>query len=94
MHTNHNSVCLINIDLIIIFDLFFFISYKNKKNYICLMDFIVYAFILIYLPKYILHNVNIYDLANSPVAYTTLCRIPIEIFICICCSNLIRISNY
>ena len=31
MHTNHNSVCLINIDLIIIFDLFFFIiSYKNK----------------------------------------------------------------
>ena len=30
------------------------------------MDFIVYAFILIY---YILHSVNIYDLGNSPVAY-------------------------
>ena len=58
------------------------------------MDFIVHAFILIYLPKYILHNVNIYDLGNSPVAYTTKCRIPIENFICICCSNLIRISNY
>ena len=58
------------------------------------MDFIVYAFILIYLPKYILHSVNIYDLGNSPVAYTTLCRIPIENFICICYSNLIRISNY
>ena len=26
------------------------------------MDFIVYAFILIYLPKYILHSVDIYDL--------------------------------
>ena len=29
MHNNHNSVCLINIDLIIIFELFL-ISYKNK----------------------------------------------------------------
>ena len=29
------------------------------------MDFIVYTFILIYLPKYILHSVNIYDLGNS-----------------------------
>ena len=60
MHTNHNSVCLNNIDLIIIFD------FK--------MDFIVYAFILIYLPKYILHSVDIYDLGNwywylRPVAY-------------------------
>ena len=33
------------------------------------MDFIAYAFILIYLPKYILQSVNIYDLGNSPVAY-------------------------
>ena len=33
------------------------------------MDFIVYAFILIYLPKYILHSVHIYDLDNSPMAY-------------------------
>ena len=33
------------------------------------MDFIVFSFILIYLPKYILHSVNIYDLVNSPVAY-------------------------
>ena len=33
------------------------------------MDFIVYAFILIHLPKYILHSANIYDLGNSPVAY-------------------------
>ena len=33
------------------------------------MDFIVYAFILIYLPKYILHSVNLYDLGNSPVAH-------------------------
>ena len=33
------------------------------------MDFIVYAFILIYLPKYILQSVNIYDLGNSPVAH-------------------------
>ena len=35
------------------------------------MDFVVglYAFILIYLPKYILHSVNIFDLGNSPVAY-------------------------
>ena len=63
MHTNHNSVCLNNIDLIIIFD------FK--------MDFIVYAFILIYLPKYILHSVDIYDLGNS-LLHTTLCRIPIE----------------
>ena len=73
----------VNIDLIIIFDLFFF-SFPIKTKYICLMDFIVYVFILIYLPKYILHNVNIYDLGNSPVACTTLCRIPIENFICIC----------
>ena len=29
------------------------------------MDFIVYVFILIYLPKYILHSVNIYDLIRS-----------------------------
>ena len=29
MHTNHNSVCLINIDLIIIFDLLSH-SFKNK----------------------------------------------------------------
>ena len=41
------------------------------------MDFIVYAFILIYLPKYILHSVDIYDLGNS-LWHTTLCRIPIE----------------
>ena len=33
------------------------------------MDLIVYAFILIYLPKYILHSVNIHDSGNSPVAY-------------------------
>ena len=33
------------------------------------MGFIVYVFILIYLPKYILHSVNIYDLDNSPVTY-------------------------
>ena len=33
------------------------------------MNFIVYAFILTYLPKYILHSVNIHDLGNSPVAY-------------------------
>ena len=33
------------------------------------MDFIIYAFILIYLPRYILYSVNIYDLGNSPVAY-------------------------
>ena len=33
------------------------------------MYFILYAFILIYLPKYILHSVNLYDLGNySPVA--------------------------
>ena len=43
------------------------------------MDFVVYAFILIYLPKYILHSVNIYDLGN-PLWHTILCRIPIEIF--------------
>ena len=36
------------------------------------MDFIVYGFILIYFPKYILHSVNIYDLGNSPVAYNIL----------------------
>ena len=42
------------------------------------MDFIVYTFILIYLAKYILHNVNIYDLGNSLEAYTTLYRIPIK----------------
>ena len=35
------------------------------------MDFVVYAFILIYLPKYILHSVNISDLCDSPVAYNT-----------------------
>ena len=34
------------------------------------MEFIVYAFILIYWPKYILHSVNIYDLGNSPVPYS------------------------
>ena len=56
------------------------------------MDFIVYAFILIYLPKYILHSFNIYDLGNS-LWHTALCRIPIEDFICICCSNLIRIYD-
>ena len=33
------------------------------------MDFIVYAFIWIYLPKYIQHSVNLYDLGNSPVAH-------------------------
>ena len=33
------------------------------------MDFVVYAFILIYLPNYIPHSVNIYDLGNPPVAY-------------------------
>ena len=37
------------------------------------MDFIVYAFILIYLPKYIPHSVNIYDLGNSPVPYSINC---------------------
>ena len=30
------------------------------------MDFIVYAFILIYLPKCMLHSINLYDLGNSP----------------------------
>ena len=34
------------------------------------MNFIVYAFILTYFPKYILHSVNIYDLDNSPVPYS------------------------
>ena len=34
------------------------------------MDFIIYAFILTYLPKYILHSVTIYDLGNCPVAYS------------------------
>ena len=33
------------------------------------MDSVVYALILIYLRKYILYSVNIYDLGNSPVAY-------------------------
>ena len=33
------------------------------------MNFIVYAFILIYLPKYILHSINIYDLGSSTVAH-------------------------
>ena len=33
------------------------------------MDFVVYAFILIDLPKYILHSVNTNELGNSPVAY-------------------------
>ena len=33
------------------------------------MDLAVHAFILIYLPKYILHSVNIHDLGNSFVAY-------------------------
>ena len=44
------------------------------------MDFIVYPFILIYLPKYILHSVNIYDLGNSPVAYSMHCvEFPLKI---------------
>ena len=30
MHTNHNSVCLINIDLIIIFELFSHFLYKQN----------------------------------------------------------------
>ena len=34
------------------------------------MDFIVYAFILTYFPKYIVHSVNIYDLGNSHVPYS------------------------
>ena len=75
MHTKHNSVCLINIDLIIILDLFF--SFPMKTKYICLMDFIVYVFIFIYLPKYILHNVNIYDLGNSPVGNYLVSVVPI-----------------
>ena len=33
------------------------------------MDFVVYAFTLICLPKYILHSVNIYDLGNFLVVY-------------------------
>ena len=65
MYTKHNSVCLINIDLIIYF--FFLISYKNKIYLLDGLHLIVHAFILIYLPKYILHSVNLYDLGN--VAY-------------------------
>ena len=67
MHTYHNSVCLINIDYSLYLTCFL-ISYKNKI-YLLEMDFIVYAFILIYLPKYILHSVNLYDLGNSNVAH-------------------------
>ena len=64
--TNHNSVCFNNIDLIIFLTCFF--SFPIKKIY--LLDglhLIVHAFIWIYLPKYILHSVNLYNLGN--VAY-------------------------
>ena len=43
------------------------------------MDFVVYAFILIYLPKYILHSVDIYDLGNSPVANKFCVEFPLKI---------------
>ena len=94
MPTNHNSVCHINIDLIIIFTCFL-IFYKKQNLFVRWTSLYMLLFSIFWLTclntSYI---VLIFTTQVIPLWQTSLCRIPIENFICICCSNLIRISNY
>ena len=60
MHTNHNSICLIDIDLITIYDMF---SHFSKTKYICILYCMCFYFDLL-AQIYSTYSINIYDLGK------------------------------